>query len=205
VLTFLAGEVTARWRRFEDTQVEAAARLLRAMHDASRGLAAEVGRPAEVICHHDPGPNNTVLRAGVPVAFIDFDFAAPGDLLEDIAYLAWSWCISSRPDRGPPAVQAAQVVRLADAYGSTRAQRAALPGSVEARILRNESNWQAVQHHGSAPRQDHAAVGEGTAGSWPLHRAGAGAIARAAEMAEWSRREARFVAAHREVFSDALA
>lgn len=64
------------------------------MNDASRGLAERLGG-GEVVWHHDPGPNNTVFRDGVPVAFIDFDFAAVGETLEDVGYTAWSWCISS--------------------------------------------------------------------------------------------------------------
>jgi aminoglycoside phosphotransferase (APT) family kinase protein len=56
-------------------------------------------------CAVSAGPNNAVFVAGRPVAWIDFDFAAPGDPIEDVAYLAWSWCISGRPDRGPAAEQ----------------------------------------------------------------------------------------------------
>jgi hypothetical protein len=95
VLTFVPGDVPAKWRAFGDEQVARAGMLLRRMHDASRGLAERVGG-GDVVCHHDPGPNNTVFRDGLPVAFIDFDFAAVGDPLEDVGYVAWSWCISSK-------------------------------------------------------------------------------------------------------------
>jgi aminoglycoside phosphotransferase (APT) family kinase protein len=38
----------------------------------------------------------------LPVAFIDFDTAADGgEPLDDLGYMAWTWCISSRAD-GPP-------------------------------------------------------------------------------------------------------
>lgn len=207
VLSFMAGEVPARWRRFEGRQVVAAARLLRGMHDASQHLAAEVGG-GEVVCHHDPGPNNAIFRDGLPVAFIDFDFAAPGDPLQDVAYLAWSWCISSRPDRQPAAAQAAQVRLLSDAYGLTPAQRAAFPGAIEARIRRNEAFWLAVHQRGRTRdrgRDDPESARVGEAADVRLIRAaGPEAIARAPEMAEWSRREAGFVAAHRAVFAAAL-
>jgi len=42
--------------------------------------------------------------------------AAPGDPLEDIGYMAWTWCVSSRPERGPVTFQAEQVRLLSDAY-----------------------------------------------------------------------------------------
>ncbi|TKA09590.1 hypothetical protein FCI23_21890 [Actinacidiphila oryziradicis] len=70
-----------------DEQVIAAGSLLRALHDATSGSDL-VGR-FPVVCHHDPGPNNTIFRNGTPAAFIDFDTAAPGSPLEDLAYMAW--------------------------------------------------------------------------------------------------------------------
>jgi aminoglycoside phosphotransferase (APT) family kinase protein len=91
-----------------------------------------------VVCHHDLGPHNTVLRDGIPVAFFDFDFAAPGDPLEDIAYLAWTWCISSKPSRGPVGGQAEQVAVLASSYGLTTEQRRRLPAAMQARMAVND-------------------------------------------------------------------
>jgi Ser/Thr protein kinase RdoA (MazF antagonist) len=237
VLSFVAGDVPPRWGHFEDAAVTAAARLLRGMHDASRELAAEIGGGA-VICHHDAAPNNAIFRDGRPVAFFDFDFAAPGDPIEDVAYAAWSWCLSSRPDRGYPQAQAAQVARLAGAYGLTRAQCHALPAAIESRILHNEAFWRAVEHHGrtEAERETPPAPAEddptralaSTAESRPraaeasdpgsdaalgpvspveaqlIREAGPEAVGRAAEMAEWSRREAAFVGIHQAVLAEAL-
>jgi Ser/Thr protein kinase RdoA (MazF antagonist) len=45
-----------------------------------------------VVCHNDPFPENVVFRNGVPVAFIDFDMAAPGRPLWDVAIAAHEWC-----------------------------------------------------------------------------------------------------------------
>lgn len=92
-----------------------------------------------MICHHDPGPNNTVFSAptGIPLAFIDFDTAAPGDPLEDLGYMAWTWCISSKPTAPPVTAQAAQVRTLADAYGLDVTSRAHLLDTALPRQLRN--------------------------------------------------------------------
>ena len=114
ILSYLPGWVPARFQRWTDSQVAAAGSLLRAFHDAT-GASRLAGRHP-VVCHHDPGPNNTVFADDVPVAFIDFDTAAPGDPLEDLGYMAWTWCISSKPDAPPAASQAAQVRILAGAY-----------------------------------------------------------------------------------------
>jgi hypothetical protein len=44
-----------------------------------------------VICHNDVCPENVVFRDGVAVALLDFDFAAPGRPLHDLAQLAKMW------------------------------------------------------------------------------------------------------------------
>lgn len=103
VLTFLPGEVGVRidgappppFARSDETLVHAG-RLLRAYHDATISFVAPpdatwprfVGAPraGEVICHNDIGPYNTVFVDGVPVAFIDWDEAAPGPREWDVAY-----------------------------------------------------------------------------------------------------------------------
>jgi hypothetical protein len=44
-----------------------------------------------IICHNDLGPQNTVYRGGVPVCFIDWDYAGPGKAIWDVAYAAWTF------------------------------------------------------------------------------------------------------------------
>ncbi len=181
ILSFIPGDVPPKWQRFTDDQVAAAAVLLRRFHDAGRDLAARHG--GAVICHHDAGPNNTVFRDGHPVALIDFDFAAAGPALDDVAYLAWSWCISSRPDRRPARAQAAQVRVLADAYGLTAADRTHLPAAIESRFARNEQIWREVLDHTRTSTSDAAHV---------------------TEVLRWTRREAAHFAATRSAFTTAL-
>jgi Ser/Thr protein kinase RdoA (MazF antagonist) len=182
VLSFLPGHVPARWRRFNDTQIRAAAAMLRRMHDTTRDLATEIGS-GEVICHHDPGPNNTIFRNGHPVAFIDFDFAAPGQPIEDLAYMAWAWCLSSRPDRGPATEQARQVRVLADAYGLGHADRQLVPGAIHQRLLRNETFWRYVLQDPRLPQDRYL---------------------RATETLEWTRREFRHVETHQAILMGAV-
>ncbi|MBZ2195768.1 phosphotransferase [Occultella gossypii] len=75
-----------------------AARLLRAVHDATRGWRPPSGarwahppRAAAaggtfVICHGDPGPWNMTWTAGVATGLFDWDHAYPGPALDDVAY-----------------------------------------------------------------------------------------------------------------------
>jgi Ser/Thr protein kinase RdoA (MazF antagonist) len=181
LLSFIPGTVPSRFQAWSDGQVRAAAVLLRAMHDATRGSGL-AGR-FEAVCHHDPGPNNVVFQDGVPAAFIDFAEAAPGDPLEDVAYLAWTWSISSTGTM-PPARQAGQVRLIADAYGLASPQRQVLVDCVLERQARNVRFWAGFQARPAT------------------------APATAAQMAEriaWSRREHAHLFAHRRIFDEALA
>jgi Ser/Thr protein kinase RdoA (MazF antagonist) len=180
VLSFVPGQVPPRWEKFTDDQVGQVAVLLRHLHDATRDLASRLG--GEVVCHHDPGPNNTVFRNGRPVAFIDFDFAAPGDPLEDVGYLAWAWCISSRRDRGPATEQARQLRILVDVYGLSPTDRDQVPAAIVERLHRNESFWRSIL--------------DDEANSFPRARSG--------EILAWTQRELAYIEATRETFIAAL-
>jgi Ser/Thr protein kinase RdoA (MazF antagonist) len=179
VLSHIPGRVPSAFQHWSDPQIAAAGALLRELHEATRSFTGA----DPVVCHHDPGPNNVVFRDDLPVAFIDFDTAAPGDPLEDLGYMAWTWCVSSRPDRGPVGVQAAQVRLLADAYGLTPHRRLRLVDAMLDRQARNARWWQ-ERLRGHRPRN-------------------AGEDEIAARIA-WSWREHRHTAAHRAEFTAAL-
>jgi hypothetical protein len=135
VLTFIAGEVTtygAPAGMYSDEALTAAAVLLRRFHDATvdfvthrrDGWRFQIGAPREgpVICHNDVGPYNAVYRGGRPVAFIDWDFAAPGPRVWDVAYALWRFVpLYDDPTcarRGWPVVpRGPRIARFLDAYG----------------------------------------------------------------------------------------
>ena len=101
VTTFIEGATgipPTVWQH--DATLIAAARLLRAYHDATVDFAppgdaawAYVYPDAtkhEVICHNDFAPYNFVYQTETTIAVIDFDLAGPGPRLRDIAYaLYW--------------------------------------------------------------------------------------------------------------------
>lgn len=99
-LSFFAGETgipTYIWQG--DAPLVAAAKMLRAYHDAALDFAppnsAQWGfsypdaQRREVICHNDFAPYNFVFKDQLPYAIIDFDLAGPGPRLRDIAYAAY--------------------------------------------------------------------------------------------------------------------
>jgi Ser/Thr protein kinase RdoA (MazF antagonist) len=87
ILSYLDGETGHGISEWSDSQLVDLARLLRPIHDALAG-SPEAGL-AETVCHLDLAPWNTILTAGRPTAFIDFDDVAPGNRSDDIAYLLW--------------------------------------------------------------------------------------------------------------------
>lgn len=100
-LRFVPGDVPtppfADWSQ-SDAALASTAALLRRFHDATVGFVApadagwdrELADPqgGDVICHNDVCPENVVYRAGEAVALLDFDFAAPGRRVFDLASLA---------------------------------------------------------------------------------------------------------------------
>jgi hypothetical protein len=148
VLTFIEGMTDSSggpaWV-WSERALLAVARLIRRFHDLSRGFGptAEshwqfmVGAPrvGEVICHNDLAPFNAVYRDGAPIAFFDWDLAAPGPALWDVAYAAWRFVplYSGSTDRGPTD-RATRLRAFCDAYGLEPTERANLVPMIERRI-----------------------------------------------------------------------
>ena len=134
VLTFIPG--TIAWPdNFHlldpDGRLRRVARLIRDFHDAVTGFRPPPDArwqaliPAEgtgIIAHHDLAPWNLVISPH-HWAFIDWDAAAPGSRLWDVAYALHGFVpLSANPryQRGNPGYR----MRLfADAYGLDQAQR----------------------------------------------------------------------------------
>lgn len=101
ILTFLPGHVPHDEGQFSDSQLVSAARLLRQYHDASANFPAVRIAGAEVMCHNDWSPANTVFADDLPYAMIDFDTTAPGTRLWDLSYSVWTWLDLGDPDWDP--------------------------------------------------------------------------------------------------------
>jgi hypothetical protein len=93
-----------------------------------------------VICHNDVCPENVVFRDDVAVALLDFDFAAPGRPLYDVAAMA-TMCIpldtiedAARTGRG--SLDAFRRLRVvADGYGLTPGREEELVEVIEQRLV----------------------------------------------------------------------
>lgn len=116
MLSFIEGDVPPDLGEWTDEQLIAAARLIRAFHDATLNFEGKGG--ADVACHGDLSPCNTVFVDGVPSAFIDFDAAKPGRREDDLGYAAWLWL-----DIGNDELSAAHVGRRLALFGAAYGYR----------------------------------------------------------------------------------
>ena len=152
-LEFIEGEVAVppfpQWSQL-DAALAAMAVLMRRFHEASRRFdgsgstwSSEMADPrgGPIVCHNDVCLENVVFRDGDAVGLLDFDFAAPGRPVVDLAIFArmcvpidddisatmLGWMDSDRPGR----------LRLvADTYGLDGTQRRELVDTLDATIAR---------------------------------------------------------------------
>ncbi|MGW2572399.1 phosphotransferase [Streptomyces sp. NPDC001537] len=148
-LTFIPGDVALPpypgWAMTE-TALRSVGSLLRRLHDASARIAVDASAqwprsladPAggTMLCHNDVCPENVVFRDGHAAALIDFDLAAPGRAVWDVAMTARYWVplldATSAAVFYPAGLDAPRRLRiLADGYGLSLKERAELPGVME--------------------------------------------------------------------------
>jgi hypothetical protein len=123
-----------------DAALASVTRLIRRLHDASRSfvpgsderwsreMADPTGGP--IVCHNDVCLENVVFRAGEAVTLLDFDFAAPGSPLFDLAAFA-RMCVPIDDDSSvrfgwKPADLRKRLRLVADTYGLDSTERSEL-------------------------------------------------------------------------------
>ena len=117
ILTYIPGRTTDHPTQRADGAYARGAVMLRELHDRTAGHPLAAGR--ECVLHGDPGPFNAIFHNGTPVAFIDWMSCRPGDRLDDLGYMAWTWCIQALGGV-PVNEQAAHLRELRDGYGQVR-------------------------------------------------------------------------------------
>ena len=115
MLTFIEGEVHHGNVDWTIDQLTTIVQMIRRFHDSTAG--SELAGNSEVVCHNDLAPWNMIMVDGVPVAFIDFDDAAPGSRVDDFAYFLWTFL--ELGEGAAPETQASKMRTLCDVYGFT--------------------------------------------------------------------------------------
>lgn len=155
-LVFIDGDVPLTpypdWSQ-SDAALASMARLLRGLHDAARGFDPRghtwndaLADPAGgvLVCHNDVEPSNIVFRDGIAIVLLDFEFAAPGRPVYDLAQLA-RLCVPIDDDFDRarlgwrPGDRPARLRLVADAYGLDQAGRAELLAAMSDAIDRIEA------------------------------------------------------------------
>ncbi|MEU2711618.1 phosphotransferase [Streptomyces sp. NPDC007205] len=148
-LTFLPGDVALppfpRWAMTR-TALTSVGSLLRRLHEASAAIPVDIQAAwpldladpegGTLLCHNDVCPENVVFRDGRAAGLIDFDLAAPGRPLWDVAMTARYWAPMLDPTSAtalyPAGLDAPARLRiLADSYGLSLRERAELPDVIE--------------------------------------------------------------------------
>jgi hypothetical protein len=133
-----------------DEALGSIARLMRRFHDAARGFvpqaddtwSSEMADPAggSLVCHNDVCLENVVFREGEAVGLLDFDFAAPGRPVYDLACFA-RMCVPIDDDScirfgWQPADLPARLRLVADEYGLVADERCELVSALHDTIVR---------------------------------------------------------------------
>lgn len=169
VLEFVPGEVGTlsaaqplpAWFRTPDS-CWSTGRWIRDFQTAQQGLAIDPAkpwrradgtslRPGQVIVHHDVSPYNTVRRADGTLVVLDWDFARPGDPLEDLAWAAWRWVplmagsswhaeYGVGDDEDVRRRQQRNLTALLDGYGPSQRQREQLADAIAKQMTGHASD-----------------------------------------------------------------
>ena len=154
-LVFIEGKVpTAPYPEWSQSDIALVSmvELLRGFHDAANGFDPRglnwndsLADPAggTVVCHNDVCLENVVFRDGVAVALLDFEFAAPGRPVYDLAQLA-RLCVPIENDLDQvrlgwrPADRPARLRLVADAYGLDQDGRQEWLATIDTALTRGE-------------------------------------------------------------------
>lgn len=121
VLSYVDGTAATtrllRHEAAEDDPLAAVAALVRQYHDLMAGT--DLAGDAETVCHNDLDPSNTVYRwigqRLVPVALVDWDMAAPGSRITDLAQMCWAF--TGVGPRADPEIVRHRIGVITAAYG----------------------------------------------------------------------------------------
>ncbi|MDD7646473.1 MAG: phosphotransferase [Ruminococcus bromii] len=114
ILSYLEGSVPPDLGWFSEEQCCRAAFIVKKLHDHLRSFP---GCPEGMtVCHNDLSPCNFVFSGERPVGIIDWDAAAFGDPLDDLAYFTWMWLNIGHPENKADSVRH-KTNAILNAYG----------------------------------------------------------------------------------------
>lgn len=180
ILSYVDGHVAWEPHPHSEPSLAAVARKVREFHDLTAGT--DLAGDQEVVCHNDLSPRNTVYDDDLmPIAFIDWDLAAPGRRVHDVAHVCWQY-LPLGPGGTDLPTTARNLRAVADAYGLDPDARSALVDTI---LWWQDRCWRGIE-------------AEASAGAGPAVRLRAGGAV------EGIQNQYRWTLEHRPVFDDAL-
>jgi len=116
ILSYLEGQT---WpdsgSQLSDDLLVQAAQAIRQYHDLTAG--SQLSQDHEIVAHNELGPHNTIFQDGYLVGFIDWDDAAPGTRLRDLANAIYNYVDVSHWSLQSADEQARRIRLMCAAYG----------------------------------------------------------------------------------------
>jgi len=116
ILTYLSGQT---WpdsgSGLSDDLLVQVARTIRNYHDLTAGSRLAQGH--EIVAHHELGPHNTIFQENHLIGFIDWDDAAPGTRLRDLANAVYNYVDVGHWSNQEASEQARRISLMCAAYG----------------------------------------------------------------------------------------
>ena len=91
------------------------ARAIRRYHDLTAG--SPLSQDHEIVAHHELGPHNTIFQENHLIGFIDWDEAAPGTRLRDLANAVYNYVDIGHWANQTASEQARRIHLMCEAYG----------------------------------------------------------------------------------------
>ncbi len=116
ILSYLEGQTWPNsGSELSDDLLMQAAKAIRGYHDATAGSRLAQGH--EIVAHHELGPHNTIFQENRLVGFIDWDDAAPGTRLRDLANAIYNYVDVGHWSNQTADEQARRIRLMCAAYG----------------------------------------------------------------------------------------
>ena len=116
ILTYLEGEIwSGSGATLSDTLLVQAAQVIRRYHDLTAHCPLAQGQ--EIVAHYELGPHNTIFQENRLIGLIDWDDAAPGTRLRDLANAVYNYVDAGHWANQTADEQARRIHLMCTVYG----------------------------------------------------------------------------------------
>ena len=133
ITSFLEGSAPDDLGYFSNEQLSEAGRIIKKLHMTLEDFPGCT--EGQTVCHNDLSPCNFMFKDDMPYAVFDWDAAAIGNPIDDVAYAIWMWCDIGNPDN-PPEDVGNRIKIILDSYGLQDTGRGDIAANIHKQIQR---------------------------------------------------------------------